>query len=272
MVAQIESILCQILQVSREEFFRMTDISSSYIYAVQQKFFDIKNGVPEEYAIWKANFYGRDFFVDQRVLIPRNDTEVLVGIMLDEINQNIDVSNTVYVDVWTWSWCIPISIVEEIYPLKFYAQYALDISPEALEVAKMNAKELTSIPIDFRESNLLEGLAHEDTLSGKNLCITANLPYIKNGDTKNMDASVVHHEPDSALYWWAETGFELYKELIKQCFGLKKILELWDIVLAIEIWFDQWDVSREYLTELWLTFEYFQDSASIERVILIRGF
>jgi len=37
--------------------------------------------------------------VDQRVLIPRNDTEVLVGIMLDEINQNIDVSNTVYVDV-----------------------------------------------------------------------------------------------------------------------------------------------------------------------------
>jgi len=76
----------------------------------------------------------------------------------------------------------------------------LDISPEALEVAKMNAKELTSIPIDFRESNLLEGLAHEDTLSGKNLCITANLPYIKNGDTKNMDASVVHHEPDSALY------------------------------------------------------------------------
>jgi len=77
-LSQIESVLMRVLQISKEELFKQIDISSRYIYEVQKIFFDLKNGASEEYILETANFYSREFYVDERVLIPRNDTEVLV--------------------------------------------------------------------------------------------------------------------------------------------------------------------------------------------------
>lgn len=271
-LSQIESVLIWIMWISSEAFFRLTDISSKYIYEAQKIFYDIKNGAPEEYTLWIANFYGRDFYVDERVLIPRNDTEVLVSKATQHINTKINPSQYAYIDVGTGSACIPVSIIKEIYPLSFSRSFVSDISQQALEVAGKNLEKHKLENLEILHANLLEGLVHIADFSEKNLFITANLPYIKNGDHENMDRSVIQHEPDNALYGWKNSGFELYEELIKQCFSIKKVLKLKNIVLIIEIGFDQKEISQEFLWELWLIFEYFTDTANIDRVIVISGF
>lgn len=270
--SQIENVLCRVLWISKEKLFVMKDISAAYIYEVQQSFYKLQSGVTEEYALEKANFYWRDFYVDSRVLIPRNDTELLVKKALAEIHFNVDVNNTIYADIGTWSACIPVSIINEMHPLHFAKSFALDLSRDALEVAKKNIDTHWVSALDLRESDLFSSIFHEEIFSKKNLFITANLPYIKNGDYENMDKNVIDQEPDSALYGGEKTGFELYEKLIKQCFQLKEIHKLKNIDLFIEIWFDQKEVSQVFLEKLGLSFEYFLDSANIARVIHIKGF
>lgn len=271
-IPQIESVLMGIMWISAESFFRLSDISGKYIYDAQKKFYDIKNGVPEEYSLGVANFYGRDFYVDERVLIPRNDTESLVSKAIEYINTRINPTEYIYADIGTGSACIPISIVKEIHPLSFAWVFMSDISEKALEVAQRNLQKHNLQDVDIIHANLLEWLVHGVNFSEKNLFITANLPYIKNADYSNMDDSVIHYEPDSALYGGEKTWFELYENLIKQCFGVKKILALKNIVLIIEIGFDQRQISQEFLESLGLKFEYFQDNATIDRGIVIEGF
>jgi release factor glutamine methyltransferase len=198
--SQIESVLCRVMGISKEEFFTRSEFSSSYIYQVQQVFFLLQSGASEEYTLEKANFYGRDFFVDERVLIPRNDTEVLVKVALDKLHSEIDIKNMLYFDVGTGSGCIPVSIVLEMHPLKFEKVLALELSEDAIDVAAENIEKLAAGTIELRESNLLSGVFHDEDVTGKNLCITANLPYIKDGDFKNMDQQVVRNEPNRALY------------------------------------------------------------------------
>lgn len=270
-IAQIEDVLCRVLELTKKELFLIHEISSKHIYQVQQIFFKIASGESEEYVLETANFYGRDFYVDNRVLIPRNDTETLVQVILKKLHEDIDIKNMSYIDVGTWSACIAISVVEEMHPLKFDSVYALEISQDAIDVAAENIEKLSPGKIELRESNLLSWVFH-DNFTWKNLCISANLPYIKDGDYSNMDESVVRNEPNRALYGWAETWFELYKELIKQCFQMKQVHKIWEIHLFIEIGFDQKDISSRYLKDMWLSFVYFPDSSKIDRVVYITGF
>lgn len=269
---QIEGVICKVVGISKEDFFLKSEISSRYIYEIQQIFYKMKDGSSEEYLLETANFYGRNFYVDDRVLIPRNDTELLVGTALKQLHSKADVKNMVYVDVWTGSSCIAVSMVLEMHPLKFSKSIALDISPEALKVWEKNITELAGGLIEVYESDLLSAIFHDDSLAWKDLCVTANLPYIKNEDYTNMDTKVIENEPGIALYGWEKTWFELYEKLIKQCFQMKQVHKLWNIFMFIEIGFDQKDISSSFLRELWLSFEYFTDSSNIERVISITGF
>ena len=98
-LAQIESVLCKVLEVSKEELFTKTEISSRYIYEVQQVYYQMQKGSSEEYILETANFYGRNFYVDSRVLIPRNDTEILVKTALKKLHEDVDIKNMVYIDV-----------------------------------------------------------------------------------------------------------------------------------------------------------------------------
>jgi methylase of polypeptide subunit release factors len=140
-----------------------------------------------------------------------------------------------------------------------------------MDVASENIEKFSPGKIELRESNLLSWIFHDD-FSWKDLTISANLPYIKDGDYGNMDGSVVRNEPNRALYGWVVTWFELYQELIKQCFQMKQVHKIWEIHLFIEIGFDQKQVSQKFLREMWLSFVYFPDSSKIERVIYIKGF
>jgi release factor glutamine methyltransferase len=76
--------------------------------------------------------------VDNRVLIPRNDTEILVQQALKHIHFSDSLNETIYIDLGTGSACIPISVILEMSPLKFFRSFAGDISNQALEVAEKN--------------------------------------------------------------------------------------------------------------------------------------
>lgn len=223
-------------------------------------------------------FFALPFYVDSRVLVPRNDTETMIYQVLKEITptqlSSIECGakqcELTIIDVWTWSSCIPVSILKnaKIQPIE---AFALDISPDALEIAKINIeKHDLQDKLNLQKSDLLEVFLNQTKkINTKNLIITANLPYIKDWDFENMDKEVLENEPHIALFWWAETWFELYEKLISQIFEIKKIFSLEKITLFIEIWFDQREYSQKYLESLWVEIEYFKDLWWIDRIVKI---
>ena len=145
------------------------------------------------------------------------------------------------------------------------------MSTKALEVSKINFEKHNILSkINLLRSDLLEVFINQNQkINSKNLLISANLPYIKDNDFQNMDIWVYLNEPSMALYWWKETWFELYEKLISQSLELKKFYNLENVILFIEIGFDQYEYSKKYLTWLWAKFEYFKDMNNINRCIKI---
>ena len=252
---QILEILKKQTGLNKNQLFFCEDIEIKQkdIEKIKQK---LESNIPYEYIINKAEFYSLDFFVDSRVLIPRNDTEIMVSQTIKEINKNSIID---YIDIWTGSSCIAISVLKNIEKEKIKNAYAYDISEDALQVSNINIKKHNIKNLETIKSDLLE----KYTPSNNKKIITANLPYIKNQDFENMSLQTIYNEPDLALYWWENTWFELYEKLIDQC------IEIWDIVLFIEIWFDQKNYSKNYLESKKLNFRYYKDNSWIERCIKI---
>ncbi|MDD5769378.1 MAG: peptide chain release factor N(5)-glutamine methyltransferase [Candidatus Gracilibacteria bacterium] len=227
---------------------------------------------------FNEEFYSLPFYVDNRVLIPRNDTEILVEKAIKEID--LIGKNIILIDVGTGSSCILTAILKNI-RFDLINSFGLDISLDALEVAKINIEKhnLENKTI-LLNSDLLEIFLNnysifpfskgelEGVYENKTIIITANLPYIKDGDFENIDKNVLENEPHIALFGGEKTGFELYEKLIGQIFDLKKIYKQ-NIILFIEIGFDQYYYSREFLQNLGLKFEYFKDLNGINRCVKI---
>jgi methylase of polypeptide subunit release factors len=199
----------------------------------------------------------------------------MVSECLNEIKSNY-IEKFILLDIWTGSSCIPISIINSLIltknNFKVTKTYALDISEEALEVSNINITNhnLENLIIT-KKSDLLSYFFDNfyKDLKDNNFIITANLPYIKDLDYKNMDYWVISYEPKIALYWWKETWFEIYEALINQCFLLKKEYSLKKVLLFIEIWFDQIEYSKNYIENLWLKYEIFSDNNWIFRCFKI---
>lgn len=265
----ISKIILKNENITLNNLFLLSEIEN--VENILNDFEKYKSWTPIEYILWYAEFFWLTFFVDNRVLIPRNDTEILVSKALEVIKEQWN-ENISYIDVWSWSWCIPISLLKNS---KFKIAFWIDLSQKALEVFDINLKKhWVENRIKFFNSNLLEVFLSTDNyfineLKDSNLIITANLPYIKNEDLDNMDSWVFFFEPNIALFWGKKTWFELYEKLIYQIFDLKKIYNIKEILLFIEIGFDQYEYSKKYLENLWLKHEYFKDMSWIFRLIKI---
>jgi release factor glutamine methyltransferase len=210
-------------------------------------------------------FFSLWLYVDNRVLIPRNDTEILVSTACKEIKNN----DTTLIDVGTGSGCIAIAVLKNI-KFKLPLSYCLDISNDALEVATINISyHHLDTEIFLTQSDLLEVfISWKYQIHTKNILFTANLPYIKDGDIQNIDPEVLKNEPHVALFWWKKTWFELYEKFIAQVQEIQKRFEK-NITICIEIWFDQYEYSYEYLSHIWCNFEYYKDLNGIHRCIKI---
>ena len=140
-------------------------------------------GEPIQYIRGRSEFYGRDFYVDDRVLIPRPETELLVEATLDRAPRGSRV-----VDVGTGSGCIALTLALERPDLRVLG---VDKSIAALAVAKRNRDRLET-RARLAASDLLESIRAADV-------IVSNPPYIAEADVETLATEVREHEPRIAL-------------------------------------------------------------------------
>ena len=218
----------QLLAAEREEFpeeHREKFVEDLYAHA--------ETGIPVQHLIGQAHFYGREFLVNQHVLIPRPETEELVVGVLDFLKEK-GMQNPVVADVGTGSGVIAITLACE-HPSS--RMLATDLSAKALEAAAENAR-LYEAEIDFYQGNFLE------PLQDKHLdCIVSNPPYIARSEAAIMDDTVKNFDPELALFA-EEEGLAAYREIVKQI----KTFQLRPGLIAFEIGHLQGEAVKQILT------------------------
>lgn len=156
---------------------------------------------PVQYITGKAYFRDLELFVDERVLIPRPETEELVDLILKE---NPAPALKV-LDIGTGSGAIALSLIKHSY---LWRMTASDLSPDALAVAKKNAQKYQE-PLQFVQTDVLDAI--EDTFD----IIVSNPPYIAESDSGEVDDNVYLHEPHTALFA-PEDGLAIYRKIAEQ--------------------------------------------------------
>ncbi|WP_340147143.1 peptide chain release factor N(5)-glutamine methyltransferase [Lentilactobacillus rapi] len=157
-------------------------------------------GMPPQYIVGQADFYGLTLTVSPAVLIPRVETEELVDWILAETQQ--ESGQLSVLDIGTGSGAIALALKKQ---RSQWQMTASDISNAALQVAKSNADQL-NLKVKFINSDVFEQIDSQFDV------IVSNPPYISHSETNYMDQSVIHNEPDLALYA-EENGLAIYKRI-----------------------------------------------------------
>ncbi|MFA6017916.1 MAG: peptide chain release factor N(5)-glutamine methyltransferase [Patescibacteria group bacterium] len=160
---------------------------------------------PVAYLTQTKAFFGRDFFVNNHVLIPRPDTEVLI----EEAKKAITPTSTV-IDIGTGSGAIAITLALET----TMPTIAIDISLDAITVAKHNAKTLGA-KLAIIQGNLFEPITKINPPPSDHFVVVANLPYLTPWQWEALDPDVKTYEPKLALVGGAD-GLALYDKLCEQ--------------------------------------------------------
>lgn len=214
----------------------------------------LEQGIPVQYIIGNMDFYGFNFDIDSRVLIPRFETEELVEKTINYLKnykQNLSI-----IDLGTGSGCIAITL-KKLLPSSNVT--AVDISNAALDVACSNAKKLGA-DINFIQSDMLSNV------TGKFDCIISNPPYIAY-DEEIMEV-VKNNEPHMALYA-DNNGLYFYEEILKNC---SKFLND-KFLIAFEIGQTQGevikDLAHKYLSNITVSIE--KDMQGLDRFVFIKS-
>lgn len=154
--------------------------------------------VPAQYLIGHAEFYGMELKVDERVLIPRPETEELVELILTENAK----PNQSVLDIGTGSGAIALALAKN---RPDWLVTASDISPDALNLASENAS-LQDLKISFKKSDCFEEIAENYDI------IVSNPPYISRADESEVGLNVLHSEPHLALFA-EEDGLAIYRKI-----------------------------------------------------------
>ncbi len=163
----------------------------------------VAEGMPLQYALGRARFYGMDLRVSPAVLIPRPETEQLVDIVVDRVGGRADLR---VLDLGTGSGCIALALART---LKFPQVTAVDISADALAVARSNGEALKA-KVYFRQGDILR----LDDLGGPWDVIVSNPPYVLASEAGEMERHVLDFEPHGALFVPDEDPMRFYRPII----------------------------------------------------------
>ena len=203
--------------------------------------------IPLQYLTGSQEFMGLSFFVDENVLIPRHDTEILVEEALRALGSGMRV-----LDVCTGSGCILLSLLKLCAGLE---GTGTDLSEKALQVAGENARRL-GVEASFVQGDLFE------PVSGKYDCIVSNPPYIASREVDALMEEVRDHEPRMALDG-GEDGLYFYRKIAVQ--SPKYLNDRGRIFL--EIGFDQGEAVAGLLAPAFDEVRIVQDLAGLDRVV-----
>lgn len=248
---EVEVLLCFILKKDKVFLYTYpeTPLSTYEEKTLGEMVEKRKTHYPLAYLTHNKEFYKRNFYVDERVLIPRPETELLVSSVIEFTKEK----NLTVADIGTGSGCIAITLAKELSNARVIA---CDISKDALDVAKKNASNHQA-NITFFQSNLLSFLPSDIDV------IVANLPYLKTEDLKETS---IQNEPKLALDG-SDDGLLIYETLFEQLKEREDSLS----AVFLEIGFDQMEAIKQlqiyYLPEFELTFK--KDYAHIDRIAIL---
>lgn len=189
-------------------------VSESQMLLIYKAAKRIAEHEPLQYVLGSAYFFGMDLHVNSSVLIPRPETEELVRWILETIKPN----NHAVIDIGTGSGAIALAL-KKAQPN--WNVCGLDVSKEALQVARRNSTEL-QLEVAWKEVDILA----ENLPEGNWTCIVSNPPYITVSEGNEMRTSVVQHEPHLALFVPENDPLIFYRrilELANKCETVKQV-------------------------------------------------
>ncbi|MDD5548892.1 MAG: peptide chain release factor N(5)-glutamine methyltransferase [Sulfurovaceae bacterium] len=210
-----------------------------------------KDSEPYEYISNNVSFYDINLFVEQGVLIPRPETELLI----DEVSKIVKEEEiTTIAEIGIGSGAISIILARKFPNLKIIAT---DISQDALRIAKKNIEYFgLSDKIKLIHTNLLDGV--QDNID----MIVSNPPYIANDFI--LDKNIIKYEPKEALF-----GGIVGDEILKKIIDLAKIKEV--KFLACEMGYDQKQSIAKYLNQINInSVKFYKDLAGLDRGFIIK--
>ncbi|MBN2017368.1 MAG: peptide chain release factor N(5)-glutamine methyltransferase [Candidatus Cloacimonetes bacterium] len=221
-----ELLIAHVLDCSRLDLYLKYDkpLSEKELSYIKKLIKSRASHYPIQYLIGKTEFFGLPFFVEEGVLIPRPETEILVDAVISFIKESNQIEWHL-LDIGTGSGNIPIAIVDSFKKSpKKISVLATDISEKALEIAKRNSDKNEIDDITLLISDLFENI------SSSYDCIISNPPYIREKEFNELPKEIKEHEPREALFA-GENGFEFYNNILKDA---KKYLKV-DGLIFFEI-------------------------------------
>lgn len=196
-------VCCDLLGQAPTDYYLGKDIvlSSKKEQVLEDILQRLSRFEPLQYIEGRTLFLGREFWVAPGVLIPRPETEELVELMLKEIPADARI-----LDVGTGSGCIAISLAKE---LPDALVTAWDVSPEALSVARANARKLQA-DVRFVECDVLACQVDEVGLYD---VIVSNPPYVTEAEKADMEPNVLQWEPSLALFVPDDDPLRFYRRI-----------------------------------------------------------
>lgn len=206
---EIQSIAFLLMEklysIDRTDILADREIGEVHATEIDRLLQRINSQEPIQYIIEEAHFYGRTFFVNSAVLIPRPETEQLIQLVVQEFSEKDDVS---LLDIGTGSGCIAITLAKELPKAQVFA---LDVSSAALSVAKQNANQLGATVL-FDKLDAL----HDKLPYSKLSAIVSNPPYVMLSEKEKMHENVLAHEPHLALFVPDDDALIFYKAIAAQ--------------------------------------------------------
>lgn len=202
---------------------KLLDVDKSYIYTygekevedhIGPKFLELMekrhSGYPIQYILGEREFMGLDFYLEEGVLVPRPDTEVLVEYIIEYIKKNYKEDKINVLDIGIGSGAISLSIASY---LKNTQVFGIDISDTAIKIANINKEKFKLSNVNFYKGDLFKAL-EELNMEGEFDIIVSNPPYIKSEEIKSLDIQVKDHEPMLALDGGLD-GLDFYRRITK---------------------------------------------------------
>ncbi|MGM0934759.1 MAG: peptide chain release factor N(5)-glutamine methyltransferase [Bacteroidota bacterium] len=188
------------LQVALQRDKEISEADLSKFKSAKQRLLEHE---PIQHILGETEFFGLKFKVSKDVLVPRPETEELVQWILDDLDS--ENKQLRLLDIGTGSGCIAISLAKNLPEAEIFA---MDISAEALDTARLNAAN-NKVVINFAETDVLKLEKLEQNFN----IIVSNPPYVRELEKTDMQPNVIDYEPETALYVKDDDPLIFYRKI-----------------------------------------------------------